>query len=51
MTDDKVNVIPWEKAEKIECGCGFRGRLGDLLANDDDTMWCPRCGSSGWMYA
>lgn len=29
----------------VECvGCGWTGSF------DEDTLWCPRCGCSGWVY-
>ena len=52
MPEDKVRkVMPG-----VHCdGCGWRGSVVDLLEDPDDsdprsTMWCPQCGSTGWIY-
>ena len=32
-------------------GCGWVGSFDELVGVDDeDTLWCPRCGCSGWVY-
>jgi len=34
-------------------GCGWRGSVAELLGVDPDedtTLWCPQCGTSGWVY-
>lgn len=37
---------------KVECHCGWHGIVDDLLGSDDeDTLWCPQCGTSGWIYS
>ena len=37
---------------KVKCqGCTLHGKLGDLLSVDDDeTLWCPQCRSSAWIW-
>lgn len=37
---------------KCKCqGCGWRGSVTELLGTDDDeTMWCPQCGTASWVY-
>lgn len=38
----------------VRCdGCGWRGVVTELLGVDPEeqqTLWCPRCGTSGWTY-
>lgn len=36
----------------VECeGCGWEGTVDELLCVDDEeTLWCPQCGTSGWVY-
>lgn len=35
----------------LSCECGFHGSVGELLVIDDDAgMFCPNCGSPGWIY-
>lgn len=34
-------------------GCGYEGDHSELLGVDPDensTMWCPMCGTSGWTW-
>jgi hypothetical protein len=44
-------------AEPVECTCGFRGNLGDLLCDPDDdsgianNFWCPQCTTKGWCWS
>jgi len=39
----------------VQCFCGFKGRLGELLCDpDDDTpnnFWCPICKGKGWSWS
>ena len=38
----------------VHCpACGWRGETVELLGVDPDedpTLWCPQCGTSGWEY-
>ena len=36
----------------ITCqGCGWHGEVADLLCVDkSETLWCPQCRTSGWVY-
>ena len=38
----------------FECGgCGYTGNGSELLGIDpdeDSTLWCPVCGTSGWTW-
>lgn len=47
--DDDGNQLP-----TVTCdACNWKGGTAELLGIDpdeDQTMWCPRCGSIGWMY-
>jgi hypothetical protein len=32
-------------------GCGWNGDVLDLLGCDEEeTLWCPMCGTSAWTY-
>lgn len=62
------NAIPLRKEEPIdpvspsfywapvECECGWKGELGDLLCDPDDPdppendLWCPQCKTKGWYW-
>ena len=36
---------------RVKCDCGWRGDIGELLGCDEtETMKCPQCTSSGWIY-
>lgn len=39
----------------VQCFCGFKGKLGELLCDpDDDTpnnFWCPQCKGKGWTWS
>lgn len=43
-----------ESLPDIYCeGCGWHGNFVELLGVDpdeDETLWCPQCGSSGWVF-
>ena len=37
----------------FECaGCGYVGNGSELLGVDDDdlNLWCPICGTMGWVW-
>jgi len=38
--------------QPVTCGgCGWKGDMLDLLGCDDEnTLWCPLCGSSTWSF-
>ena len=45
----------WKKslsATTFTCqGCNYHGFGYELLCEDDeDTLWCPRCGTAGWAW-
>lgn len=48
MTSQKAR----KKLPKVKCqGCGWSGGIWELLAVDEEeTMWCPLCKTSGWIY-
>ena len=32
-------------------GCGWKGHVTELVAvPDEETLWCPQCGGSCWIY-
>ena len=32
-------------------GCGYQGKGHELLCEDNETtMWCPQCGTAGWVW-
>ena len=32
-------------------GCGYKGKAGELLCvKEEDTLWCPICRTSGWVW-
>jgi len=36
---------------RVECCCGWKGVVDDLLGVDDEeTLWCPQCRTTGWVY-
>ena len=41
-----------EDLPTFECmGCGYKGGGEELLGVDDqETMWCPICKTSGWVW-
>ena len=48
-------IISIEEAKKgawkFTCDCGYKGEMGELLAEEgDDTLWCPACRSAGWIW-
>jgi len=43
-----------KKEMRVTCFCGFKGHIGQLLCSKDDdeeTLWCPQCRTSGWEHA
>lgn len=38
----------------FECtGCGYKGAAGELLTEPEgsnQTLWCPQCRTSGWVW-
>lgn len=41
-----------ESLPEFQClGCNHVGKGEHLLGvNDEETMWCPRCRTSGWVW-
>lgn len=38
---------------RFKCPCGYRGMAEELLVDStgrEDTMWCPVCRLSGWVW-
>lgn len=32
-------------------GCGYQGKGHELLCEEDsDTLYCPQCGTAGWIW-
>ena len=45
--DPNAEVCDWG----FTCDCGYKGEAGELLVEEDDTtMWCPQCGTAGWIW-
>lgn len=46
--------IAWKKSapEPVTCwGCNWKGPAYELLVEpDNQTMYCPQCGTSGWVF-
>jgi len=33
------------------CSCGYSGKGHELLCEEDETtLWCPVCGTAGWIW-
>lgn len=43
---------PVSRLPKFKCrACGKTGRASELCAEDDnETLYCPRCGTADWMW-
>ncbi len=40
--------LKWE----VHCPCGWHGTVDDLLGVDyNNTLWCPQCQGTGWVYS
>ena len=41
---------------KVKCACGFRGTIGDLMCDPNDSkpppnnFWCPQCEARAWSF-
>lgn len=46
--------VDWETANlsDFKCfGCGYKGKGCELLCVDEsETLWCPICRTSGWVW-
>lgn len=44
----------WKKEKgfpDFKCPCGYEGRGHELLCVDEsETLWCPVCRTSGWVW-
>jgi len=49
---ERGKPIPVHRLPRVRCeSCGWHGRVYELLAVDEEeTLWCPQCGTSGWVY-
>jgi hypothetical protein len=55
----KAKPLAEENKEWLKCdwsficeyGCGYSGLAHELLAEEDeDTLYCPQCGTAGWIW-
>lgn len=52
-TDEKGNPVPPERLPSFTCehGCGYQGTADELLGEEnEDTLYCPVCGTAGWIW-
>ena len=42
----------WKECDwRFTCDCGYQGIAPELLVEEDDTtLWCPQCRTTGWIW-
>lgn len=52
IRDSNGKLFLYEEQPPFKCRCGFRGRVVDLVAPDDDNdpIECPKCHGGNWEW-
>lgn len=47
----KENVNWKDKLPSFTCECGYHGKGHELLCEEEETtLYCPQCGTAGWIW-
>jgi len=52
LYDSEGREVSRRKQANVVCTCSWRGKFGDLLGtNNEETLWCPQCKTTGWCFS